>query len=168
MEHHHPPYWCSVCQLDLQSAPSLAEHERGRSHCRKAAGAGRPSSRQLRPASRQLPALSEREFCAALRDGRYQRVVVLTGAGVSTSAGVPDFRSRGGLFEQIRARFGARWAEVQAEPERLLSRPFAVQHLEAWEAEVPHHRQSLHHLCHCHCRGHGRCQYQCPHRRHLP
>ena len=34
---------------------------------------------------------------------RAQHVVVLTGAGLSTASGIPDFRSPGGLWEQFRA-----------------------------------------------------------------
>ncbi|WP_025728152.1 NAD-dependent protein deacylase [Atopobacter phocae] len=30
-----------------------------------------------------------------------QRIVVLTGAGISTASGIPDFRSSGGLFNQL-------------------------------------------------------------------
>lgn len=32
-------------------------------------------------------------------------IVVLTGAGVSVNAGIPDFRSSGGLFETIKQKY---------------------------------------------------------------
>ena len=53
---------------------------------------------------------------------RPRSIVVLTGAGVSTAAGVPDFRSKGGLFETIRAKHGDEYAELIDEPELMFTR----------------------------------------------
>ena len=37
-----------------------------------------------------------------IRDGTIRRVVFLTGAGVSVAAGIPDFRSAGGMYDTLR------------------------------------------------------------------
>ncbi len=42
------------------------------------------------------------ELCRRLKEGRYKKVIVMTGAGISVSAGIPDFRSPGsGLYETL-------------------------------------------------------------------
>lgn len=39
-----------------------------------------------------------------LRDRHFTRIVALVGAGISVSAGIPDFRSAGGLYDQMKKR----------------------------------------------------------------
>jgi NAD-dependent SIR2 family protein deacetylase len=73
------------------------------------------------------------ELFEKLATGQYRNIVVFTGAGVSTAAGVPDFRSAGGLFETLRRDYGDRFPQARHNPEWLLSRAFAQQHPEIWE-----------------------------------
>jgi len=51
--------------------------------------------------------LSIEKLCEGLENGTYKKVIVMCGAGISTSAGIPDFRSPStGLYERIQRQYG--------------------------------------------------------------
>ena len=69
------------------------------------------------------------------------RIVVFTGAGVSTESGIPDFRSPGGLWSQIKPITYQEWDVNPKVPNqgRDEERIVDVQDLER-RARVPRHR----------------------------
>jgi len=109
---------------------------RGRKHRRLAGPLPGTLLRDGARGARRAAMLSHEQFFERLAAGEFQRVVVLTGAGVSTAAGIPDFRSSGGMFDRIRATWGDRFPEVLTCPEELLSRRFADAHAKEWATEV--------------------------------
>lgn len=45
------------------------------------------------------------EIVDGLKSGKFKNITFMTGAGISTAAGIPDFRSKGGLFEQTQKKY---------------------------------------------------------------
>lgn len=79
---------------------------------------------------------SVQNFYESLSNGSYKSIVLVLGAGISVSAGIPDFRSPGGLFEAVKEHFGERFPKVMENPEHLLSRSFYDENPEVCKNEV--------------------------------
>lgn len=45
------------------------------------------------------------QFIYKLKNHKFKNIVFLVGAGISTSAGIPDFRSKEGIFNQIKEKY---------------------------------------------------------------
>ncbi|MDC7222544.1 MAG: silent information regulator protein Sir2, partial [Spirochaetales bacterium] len=41
-----------------------------------------------------------------------KKIIVFTGAGVSTNSGLPDFRGEGGLYERVTEKYGLPYGEA--------------------------------------------------------
>ena len=67
----------------------------------------------------QIPDENARSILKEIKDGEFKRILVLTGAGVSTNAGIPDYRSEGGIFHDLMKEF-----PQASTPETLLTRSF--------------------------------------------
>ena len=133
-----PPFWCSVCGKDLQSQAALAEHEQGRKHWNKLFQMDHPdNAKRKRPISMSsLPPIEEEEFFESIAAGKHKNIVVLSGAGISTNAGVPDYRSKNGFFDKMLQDYSQRFPEVGGAPEILFSRAFANRHPDVWREEL--------------------------------
>jgi len=90
-----PAFWSS---LDL----SKKRDDSNRKYLARRGGHNRISIEERRAVlqgNRTLAGIADR-----LRDGRSKRVVVLLGAGASTAAGIPDYRSNTGLWTNSRSQ----------------------------------------------------------------
>jgi len=45
------------------------------------------------------------QFIYKLKNNKFKKIVFLVGAGISTSAGIPDFRSENGIFAQMQKKY---------------------------------------------------------------
>lgn len=132
------------------TAVSHAHHMRTRSQHRSSTRKARRSDlyeddrRKRNIKARHLPVkqldsenqITEDVFFKEILSGCFKNIVVLTGAGISTSAGIPDFRSKGGLFDCIRKRFGKRFPCCRDRPEHFFSRHFEEKNPETWKHEI--------------------------------
>ena len=46
-----------------------------------------------------------KKFISLLKEHKFKKVIIMVGAGISTTAGIPDFRSNTGLFKQLQEKY---------------------------------------------------------------
>ena len=66
------------------------------------------------------------EIISGLKNNEFKNIIFITGAGIWTAAGIPDFRSKGGLFEQTRIKYGL------SRPEQFFEINYFYNHPEAF------------------------------------
>ena len=75
-------------------------------------------AKRSRPTDRLGPVNAEQEALAEMITGS-ARIVALTGAGISTASGIPDFRSPGGLWEKEDPMEVATLTVFRTDPQRF-------------------------------------------------
>lgn len=73
---------------------------------------------RITPILRDLEALNDSQdtftrtqFIEGLKQKTYKKIVGITGAGISVAAGIPDFRSPGGLYHKLAEQYGLKHPE---------------------------------------------------------
>ena len=64
------------------------------------------------------------EIVDGLKTNKFSNITFITGAGISTGAGIPDFRSRGGCFEQVRIKYNMSQPEDLFEINSFIQNPY--------------------------------------------
>ena len=51
------------------------------------------------------------EIVEGFRKNKFKNIMFITGAGISTAAGIPDFRSKEGYFAQVQKKYNLSYPE---------------------------------------------------------
>ena len=89
---------------------------------------------------------SKENLIAGLKEGRFERIAIMTGAGISVSAGIPDFRSpKTGLYANLgeydlptpESMFNLKFFQRKPEPFYKLASEFL--NVDKYRPTVTHH-----------------------------
>ena len=123
--------YCDVCNKDMKSTKSLAEHAMGKKHLKK-----KKATAEGETVRSVYPVPSLQSIVDRIATGVFRNIIVLTGAGVSTGSGIPDFRSKGGLFDQIVKLWGDVDPAIARNPIAVLHRSFARKYPKLWTKQI--------------------------------
>ena len=63
------------------------------------------------------------KFANKLKNNKFHNIIFMVGAGISTTAGIPDFRSETGLFKQLQDKYNLSSPEEFFEKKTFLEKP---------------------------------------------
>ena len=63
------------------------------------------------------------EFISLFKNNFFKKIIFMVGAGISTTAGIPDFRSKTGLFKQLQDKYNMKSPEEFFEISTFLDNP---------------------------------------------
>ena len=64
-----------------------------------------PPSDNLLKKKKEITDIKFEKFANKLKNNKYSKILFMVGAGISTTAGIPDFRSKTGLFKQLQDKY---------------------------------------------------------------
>ena len=82
-----------------------------------------PPSDNLLLSKKEITDIKFEKFANKLKNNKYSKILFMVGAGISTTAGIPDFRSKTGLFKQLQDKYNLSSPEEFFEKQTFLEKP---------------------------------------------